>query len=273
MAESRDDDWSVVVVSSTRSTAWSPAIGTPWSSRHSHAAVSCQKKLLVMGGFDAQLGSLNDVWSSPDGREWEQLPAAAWSARDGHRAVVKDGAVYVLGGADKYQDPMECLNDVWKSEDAGETWALLSATGHKPNHWIGRWQHGATVHYGPARGGSGDSSNGENGDGSPEKNKNSSNNNPNGASPPEESRRGSRGSGTSRGSFGYQPEEPPPKRTKQLVVIGGWGEHGYLSDVCKCSVIIINPPAARWFAFLLFFSFLFFSFLFYFSCLTFQPFD
>ena len=142
MAESRDDDWSVVVVSSTRSTAWSPAIGTPWSSRHSHAAVSCQKKLLVMGGFDAQLGSLNDVWSSPDGREWEQLPAAAWSARDGHRAVVKDGAVYVLGGADKYQDPMECLNDVWKSEDAGETWALLSATGHKPNHWIGRWQHG-----------------------------------------------------------------------------------------------------------------------------------
>ena len=83
MAESRDDDWSVVVVSSTRSTAWSPAIGTPWSSRHSHAAVSCQKKLLVMGGFDAQLGSLNDVWSSPDGREGEQLCRATGPARDG----------------------------------------------------------------------------------------------------------------------------------------------------------------------------------------------
>ena len=181
-------------------------LAAPWSPRHSHCVVSCQGHLILLGGFDSRVGSLNDVWTSPDGKEWRNITQAArWSARDGHQALVMGGFIYLIGGADKYQDPMECLNDVWLSKDAGASWTLVTSPGDsESNHWIGRWQHGAAVHKGPSR------------------NKSSSNNYTNDLTENSVQKNDS-----SMASVTLE-------RQQQLVIIGGWGEHGYLSDVCKC---------------------------------------
>ena len=150
------------------------------------------------------MGSLNDVWTSPDGCQWEALPAAAWSARGGHGAAVKEGAIYVVGGADKTQHLMKFMRDVWRSDDAGKTWSLVTpTTSPDSQHWTGRRQHGVAVHIIPQSRFDGDhqcSSDRKYGDSDYL---------------------------TDGGDSGRQ-------RLSQLVVAGGQGETGYLSDVCKC---------------------------------------
>ena len=81
---------------------------------------------MIIGGFDQHKGSLNDVWTSTDGRSWTVINGdgngVSWSARDGHTAIYDEssGAIFVIGGADSDDGAMMVLNDIWRSWDKGE---------------------------------------------------------------------------------------------------------------------------------------------------------
>ena len=131
------------------SEVWSSADGSSWRSegnaawglRHLHQAVSHAGRLYVLGGIERVDNSdnrRNDVWSSLDGRSWEQEKAsnnAFWARRDRYQALSRDGLLYVLGG-----NANGLRKDVWSSSD-GKIWdEKTSAAG-----WGAREYHQALV--------------------------------------------------------------------------------------------------------------------------------
>jgi hypothetical protein len=71
---------------------------------------SVDYKLWVVGGTDGK-NSLNDVWFSPDGRQWTRATGqAAFTPRWGHAVEGFDRRLWVLGGQDG-----EYRSDVWRS--------------------------------------------------------------------------------------------------------------------------------------------------------------
>ena len=123
-------------------TAWDQVSEGPWSKRRKHQSLIAGNKLLILGGFDGEGAfDLNDVWSY-DGNSWELVTEhAGWSGRDGHSAVLFKSSIYVLGGTD---DPYNCKNDVWRSDNGGYQWQQITACAP----WPERWQHAACVHNG-----------------------------------------------------------------------------------------------------------------------------
>ena len=132
-----------------KSDVWSSADGSSWrfegnaawGLRHLHQAVSHAGRLYVLGGIERVDNSdnrRNDVWSSLDGRIWEQEKAsnnAFWAGRDRYQALSRDGLLYVLGG-----NAGSLRKDVWSSPD-GKSWSVeTSAAG-----WGAREYHQAVV--------------------------------------------------------------------------------------------------------------------------------
>ena len=132
-----------------KSDVWSSADGSSWrfegnaewGLRHLHQAVSHAGRLYVLGGIERVNNSdnrRNDVWSSLDGRIWEQEKAnnnAFWARRDRYQALSRDGLLYVLGG-----NAGSLRKDVWSSSD-GKNWKEeTSAAG-----WGAREYHQALV--------------------------------------------------------------------------------------------------------------------------------
>ena len=132
-----------------KSDVWSSADGSSWrfegnaawGLRHLHQAVSHAGRLYVLGGIERVNNSdnrRNDVWSSLDGRIWEQEKAsnnAFWAGRDRYQALSRDGLLYVLGG-----NAGSLRKDVWSSSD-GKSWKEeTSAAG-----WGAREYHQAVV--------------------------------------------------------------------------------------------------------------------------------
>ena len=132
----------------TESAAWSPRIAA--------AAVEFKGKMWLLGGtenyyFGDSTSLKNDVWSSADGSNWQQVIAAApWSPRAYHQAVVLGDKIYVLGGGD-YAPRHHAANDVWSSPD-GVNWAQetdsapwssriwFSSTVYRDRMWVlGGW--------------------------------------------------------------------------------------------------------------------------------------
>eukprot|EP00434_Breviolum_minutum_P016151 symbB.v1.2.014232.t1/scaffold1017.1/size232338/1 len=127
-----------------------------WSGRHGHAAVMSSKSwIIVLGGHDNQK-YLNDVWkihhiAQPDTglghlrAQWVQVTSSApWTPRYGHSTVVdSQDRIFLMGGffAHKETGQVECFNDVWRSDDLGSSWHLV--TGTAP--WAGRYQHAAVI--------------------------------------------------------------------------------------------------------------------------------
>ena len=122
-----------------------------WSGRHSHQAVAHNGRLYVLGGFgDSSListittnTSLNDVWSSVDGKNWTQEKehnnAVGWIGRTTHQVVSHNGRLYLLGGFRVGGTlPWGQKNDVWSSVD-GKSWRLEIANGN--NEWPRRYRH------------------------------------------------------------------------------------------------------------------------------------
>ncbi len=71
----------------------------------------------------------NDIWSSPDGVNWQRhLQSAPWEPRQYHEVAVFDGRMWVLGGYHK-----ENLKDVWHSAD-GVNWHEVPRTPWAPRH-------------------------------------------------------------------------------------------------------------------------------------------
>ncbi len=73
----------------------------------------------------------NDVWSSPDGVQWERhVEAAPWPPRQYHDVAVFDGHMWVLEG---YHKKSGNRKDVWYSAD-GVNWHEIPNTPWKPRH-------------------------------------------------------------------------------------------------------------------------------------------
>ena len=112
----------------------------PWAPRAGAVAVSKNGKIYLIGGedgFTCESGGdrcppyFNDVWSSRDGKNWEQVTEEAeWASRPGHQvAVVRDHFV-LFGGFGLSTDPMNPFKpsnpmDVWISK-RGKNWEQVS---------------------------------------------------------------------------------------------------------------------------------------------------
>ena len=82
----------------------------------------------------------NDVWSSPDGVNWERnLEKAPWVPRQFHDVATFDGRLWVLEGFGPEKKPAN-RNDVWHSSD-GVNWYPLPKT-----PWNVRHAAGVVVH-------------------------------------------------------------------------------------------------------------------------------
>lgn len=123
----------------------------PWDGRHGAGWLVHHDRLFVVGG-----DMLQDVWSSADGITWRQeTAAAAFPARYTPNVASHGGSLYLYGGMrwlpngwcarGQLDCTAEGFNDVWRSDDDGANWQLL--TEHAP--WSGRGLvHGSVVHDG-----------------------------------------------------------------------------------------------------------------------------
>lgn len=116
-----------------------PAAG--WSPRLAGAVVPFHQRLWLLGGtedyyFGDDTSLKNDVWSSPDGRDWKLETAhAGWSPRGYHQAVVLNDRIYVLGGG-SYTPSYHATNDVWSCAD-GMNWTCETGTAPwQPRLWF-----------------------------------------------------------------------------------------------------------------------------------------
>lgn len=112
----------------------------PWMPRAGAVAVSKDGKIYLIGGedgFTCESGGdrcppyFNDVWSSRDGRHWEQVTdSAEWSSRPGHQVAVVNNQFVLFGGFGLSSDPADPFApanpmDVWISK-RGEKWTKVS---------------------------------------------------------------------------------------------------------------------------------------------------
>ncbi len=111
---------------------WSSTDGVTWTEevpnnsaesftpRADHTTIVFDNKIWVIGGGGIN-SRLNDVWSSPDGKNWTQnIENAAFSERIGHTSVIFNNRIWIIGGRDVSSN---YLNDIWSSSD-GITWNL-----------------------------------------------------------------------------------------------------------------------------------------------------
>jgi len=130
------------VWSSTDGVRWEQvAERAGWTPRLAAAAVEFQGKMWILGGtenyyFGDKNSLKNDVWSSTDGKQWQQVTQhAPWSPRAYHQAAVLGDRLYVFGGGN-YVPEYWALNDVWSSAD-GVTWRQETAAAPwKPRLWF-----------------------------------------------------------------------------------------------------------------------------------------
>lgn len=120
----------------------------PWKHSDLAMTVTFRDRMWIMGGwYNGRLAghsASNEVWSSENGTDWDQVTASAdWSPRLAAGLVEFKGRMWLLGGTENYYfgDQASLKNDVWSSED-GKTWQL--ETGQAP--WSARAYHQAVVH-------------------------------------------------------------------------------------------------------------------------------
>ncbi len=133
--------------SSLKNDVWSSSDGqhwkqataeAEWAPRAYHQAVVLNDKIYVFGGgnYVPEYHATNDVWSSTDGKHWEEVTASApWHARLWFSAVVYRDRMWVLGGWSKdVADPYRNWGDVWYSKDGRDWKELRSDKIWKPRH-------------------------------------------------------------------------------------------------------------------------------------------
>ncbi len=113
----------------------------PWAPRAYLQAIAFNDKIYVLGGgnYSPFYAAHNDVWSSSDGKHWEQVTAEAeWSPRIWFSSVVYRDRMWVLGGWSN--NPSRNWGDTWHSRD-GKRWEQLKTQ----DCWIDRHEHSAFV--------------------------------------------------------------------------------------------------------------------------------
>ncbi|TVQ02594.1 MAG: galactose oxidase [Planctomycetaceae bacterium] len=130
------------VWSSTDGKSWDRvAEAADWTPRLAGAAVAFQNRIWVLGGtenyyFGDENSLKNDVWSSPDGKNWDLATAAApWSPRAYHQGVVLGDRIYVMGGGN-YVPEHHAKNDVWSSADGVQWRQETAAAPWSPRLWF-----------------------------------------------------------------------------------------------------------------------------------------
>jgi hypothetical protein len=136
-----------------------------WSPRLAAGVVKFRNKMWIIGGtenyyFGDKRSLKNDVWSSDDGKNWNQVTAnAPWAPRAYLQAVVLDDKIYVLGGGN-YVPNYEAHNDVWSSDDGvhwervtvGAPWSArlwFSAVVYRDCIWVvGGWSNNPSKNWG-----------------------------------------------------------------------------------------------------------------------------
>ena len=120
----------------------------PWKYSDLPMTIAFKDRMWIMGGwYNGRLeghGATNEVWSTTNGSDWEQVtPAAEWSPRLAAGLVEFKGRMWMIGGTENYYfgDRSSLKNDVWSSAD-GKNWTL--ATQNAP--WSPRAYHQAVVH-------------------------------------------------------------------------------------------------------------------------------
>jgi hypothetical protein len=100
----------------------------PWKHSDLPMTLVFKDKMWLMGGwYNGRLpghSASNEVWSSTDGENWEQVTSyAQWTPRIAAAVVEFKGMMWVLGGHENYYfgDDLHLKNDVWYSGD-GKTW-------------------------------------------------------------------------------------------------------------------------------------------------------
>lgn len=122
----------------------------PWKHSDLPMTLTFEDRMWIMGGwYNGRLedhSATSSVWSSTDGKNWDQTTEnAGWSPRIAAGAVVFQNKMWVLGGTEDYYfgNASDLKNDVWSTED-GKTWTQV--TEHAP--WSPRAYHQAVVHDG-----------------------------------------------------------------------------------------------------------------------------
>lgn len=107
----------IPMVYATTGETWNLATANaPFEGRSSHATLSFDNKMWIIGG-GSDKGKYNDTWSSSDGVSWAKVTSKApWTARFSFASGVFDNKMWILGGYDGTYK-----NDVWYSSD-GITW-------------------------------------------------------------------------------------------------------------------------------------------------------
>lgn len=104
--------------------------GQPWGFRNHPGVCVFKEQIWVMGGYNITLGTtFNDVWSSPNGTDWDEISPATgaitmWNQRTNHNVVATNNGMYVYGGQDT-AGPGTYWDDCWYSAD-GVSWAQLN---------------------------------------------------------------------------------------------------------------------------------------------------
>ena len=134
----KNDVW----VSDDGGKSWTQLDDAPWSARLGHTSVVLPNgHILLMGGIDDSGYCQNDVWRSEDeGSTWTQVPINGtwWTPRRLHTSVLLlDGRIVLMGGMGGW----DAENDVWVSDDEGQTWSQVTATAA----WSKRMGHTSLV--------------------------------------------------------------------------------------------------------------------------------
>ena len=124
---------------------WTRVTGdAPYESRSAAAVTVFDGKLWVMGGKVSRpndppeqgykdITTLNDVWCSADGANWERVVEhAPWAERMWFPAVAWAGRLWVLGGFDNRHH--QNFGDVWYTEDGVNWHELRSEPAWSPRH-------------------------------------------------------------------------------------------------------------------------------------------
>jgi len=93
-----------------------------FKTRYGHKVTVFNGKLWVIGGYNSDAGvRLDDVWSSSDGVNWEEVTTSEprFSARTGFSLVVFDNRMWVIAGT---SDSNSFEGDVWSSDTNGIDW-------------------------------------------------------------------------------------------------------------------------------------------------------
>lgn len=101
----------------------------PWQERQGHGLGVFNNKMWILGGTvfkeNTQPGvSINDIWASENGADWELISGnAPWAKRSFAKCVVFKNKLWLIGGYPYYTNDNGYFNDIWSTSD-GENWTL-----------------------------------------------------------------------------------------------------------------------------------------------------